>query len=276
MQVAVGESYFGPAPVTVRPNIVLEGEENNVESSVKKSQNKLWDHADRNEENRQLKKTENADCLKTAQKIAVIGITTAFTIVVAPIVSLVAIPIFACKSLIQWLEYKPLFNRTLFNGSRAIFGRVEGQDYTRWDGRVTSLIETDPKQQKRIHLINSIGVYIHCKGNQNLHAIDSPFQTQEDLNWLDQEFSQRKKQELLDSDLRMLRAFCKALIPIVGVFWAFFTETNIGGGFEIGCRRCTLAFFMREEHNDDKSYWEWRKAIDHHKKILANKLNQTV
>ena len=99
-----------------------------------------------------------------------------------------------------------------------------------------------------------------------MKAADSPFRTQEDLQWLNREFSRREKKDLLDSDLKMLRAFSKALIPIIGVIWVLFTELSSGGASEYGCRVCMMG---REAEN---THWGWITAIDFHKRSLEHRL----
>lgn len=73
----------------------------------------------------------------------------------------------------------------------------------------------------------------------------------------------RKKKDLLDSDLRMLRAFSKALIPIVGMIWVCSSETGIGGASVIGCTVCMMGGDSKNTH------WGWKEAIQFHQKNLA-------
>lgn len=77
---------------------------------------------------------------KTQEAIAIVIASTAalITIIVAPLLSILAIPYFACKALYKWVEYRPFYNDTLTNGSRERFGRVTGQDYTRWNGKAVN------------------------------------------------------------------------------------------------------------------------------------------
>jgi hypothetical protein len=75
----------------------------------------------------------------------------------------------------------------------------------------------------------------------------------------------------------MLRAFSKALIPIAGLIWVYFSELDIGGASEIGCRTCRMAFTAFMENGDDprKTHWEWREAITFHQRILSDKLSHS-
>lgn len=196
--------------------------------------------------------------------LALMGVGVAVT----PVISLVAVPIFALKALPQWVEHRSLYNRTLTNGSRAKFGRVEGQDYTRWDGKPITQINTNPTWQERMHEL--IGAYVHGQEDSEFErdpskqATNSPFHTQDDLNWLKREFTRREKKDSLDSDLKMLRAFSKALIPIAGVIWVLFSELSMGGACEMECRGCMMG---------GDTHWGWKKAINFHQNILSKKLS---
>lgn len=189
-------------------------------------------------------------------------------VAIAPVVSLVAIPIFAFKALPQWFEHRALYNRTLTNGSRAKFGRIEGQDYTRWDGKAISSVLTKPTWQERVH--EQLGLYFHGQEDdsfrKNEQITDNPFQSKDDLDWLNKEFIRREKKDLLDSDLRMIRAFAKALIPIVGFIWVLFTELSTGGASNLTCTVCEKGWNTSDKH------WEWRKAIKFHQARLSSKL----
>lgn len=219
-----------------------------------------------------VKMTKIVEGLKDAAAFTVAGVGAVVVVAVAPVVSLVAVPIFALKSLHQWVEHRSLYNRTLTDGSRAKFGRVEGQDYTRWDGKAVTQIKTNPTWQERMYEL--IDEYVHgqkdhsFKNVSSKQAVDNPFQTQDDLSWLKREFSRREKKDLLNSDLKMLRAFFKALIPIVGVIWVFFSETGMGGASEMGCRVCRLGMMGGKD-----THWGWRGAIKFHQKTISNKLS---
>ena len=78
---------------------------------------------------------------------------------VAPFVSAVAVPVFAIKAYLHWNEHRPLYNRTLTNLTREKFGRIAGQDYTRWDGKAVDQMNTKPTWAERMH--EAIGSYIH-------------------------------------------------------------------------------------------------------------------
>lgn len=212
--------------------------------------------------------------LTIAATLTVVGLGAIVVVAVAPLVSLVVAPIFALKALPEWIIHRSLYNRTLTDGSRAKLGRVEGQDYSRWDGKTVTQIQSNSTEQERMHEL--IGAYVHGKEDDSFktdsskQAVDSPFRTQEDLKWLKKEFSRREIKDLLDSDLKMLRAFSKALIPVVGAFWVLFSETDMGGASNLTCRVC-----MMGGSDSEDTHWKWREAIKFHQKILSNNLSHS-
>lgn len=190
--------------------------------------------------------------------------------VVVPAVSLVALPIFAFKSTKQWLEHRSLYNQTLDSrGFRVRFGRVEGQDYTRWDGKMSDQVrDSNELEQALLHdLLNKYahGGEIGFRTDQTKWPPDSAFATQKDLDWLAIEIVRKEKEELLDSDLKMLRLFAKLLIPVVGIFWALNSER----------RCCIIPRPIPKGRNRDKrqdTHWEAREAIRFHQQVLFAKL----
>lgn len=202
--------------------------------------------------------------LNDASRWIIVGLTALTVTVLAPIVSLVALPIFALKAIPNWIDHRNFYNRTLTNGRRAKFGRIEGQDYTRWNGKV--IIQAKTEQDRKHELM---GHYIH--GKKHFPSVEdvvihSPFETTEDLNWLKKEIVRKKKQDLLESDLKMLRVFSKALIPIAGPIWVLFSEAmQLGGASQMVCGVC-----MAGESMD--THWDWNEAINFHQKALSTKL----
>lgn len=221
--------------------------------------------------------TKIVDGLKEIAKftvtIPIIATGVVIGMAVAPLVSLVAVPLFALKALPRWIEHRSLYNRTLTHGSRAKFGRIEGQDYTRWDGKAMAQMNTPPTWQERMHEL--IGEDIHgqkdvsFETDPNKQAADNPFQTQDDLDWLKREFIRREKKDLLDSDLKMVRAFSKALIPIAGVIWVLSSELRVGGACQLECPVCATGDSSEDTH------WEWERAIRFHQKFLSDKLSKS-
>lgn len=200
--------------------------------------------------------------------ITVIGVAT-------PLVSLVAIPIFAIKSIPKFIDHKKLYNKTLTNGTRAKFGRVEGQDYTRWDGKKTFTKKNDfEKEHERIN------IYFHG-GTKNYYnnelPQDYPFKTIEDLNWLKREFKRREKKDLLDDNLTTIKAFSWALIPLVGIFVAIVVKLNECRISDCNvCKSCCMAY--EEEPLEEKKpkeeipHWKWHQAIKFHIKTVKENL----
>lgn len=200
------------------------------------------------------------DSLANAGKVAggIIVVSGASIIVcaLAPVVSLVALPIFALKALPNWIEHKSLYNSTLENGKRAKYGRIEGQDYTRWNGKAR--VKVVASEKDRLHeLLNS---YSH--GRMDKEKATTTFNTSEDFDWLKREYRRREAEDLLNDDLKMIRAFAKALIPVAGVLWVLNSETGLGGASSMGCTVCQMGGEL-----DDNSHWGWKEAITHHSSI---------
>ncbi len=196
---------------------------------------------------------------------AALAVAATVAVVVAPVVSLVAAPIFSIKALSKWIEHRSLYNRTLTNLSREKYGRVAGQDYTRWDGKAVDQVRTTADQMHEL-----MGDHVHGTKDDSFSRLlgqeDSPFKTEEDAEWLRHEFSRRETKELLDSDLRMLRAFSKAIIPVLGIIWVLCTETGPTGASQLGCSVC-----MRGGDSED-THWNWRNAIQFHQSNLQRRL----
>ncbi|MGL5264230.1 MAG: hypothetical protein ACRDAI_06645 [Candidatus Rhabdochlamydia sp.] len=204
---------------------------------------------------------------ETAIAITVLFIAALIATVVAPLLSVVAIPYFSIKSLCKWIEYRPLYNNTLTNGSREKFGRIAGQDYTRWDGKAVRQESLTLEQQQH----ELADAYIHGAEDPSFmknrdKVFDNPFSAKEDYLWLNREFTRREKKEPLDNDVRMLRAFSKALIPLVGWPWVLMTETSFGGASQIGCDVCMKGqLALKDRAWSKEAHWGWRKAITFHR-----------
>lgn len=96
--------------------------------------------------------------------------------------------------------------------------------------------------------------------------LNNAFSTNEDSLWLNREFTRREKKDLLDNDLRMLRAFAKALVPLVGPFWVLGTELSFGGAFQIGCSVCMMGQrALKDPSWEKKAHWRWKEAISFHR-----------
>lgn len=204
-------------------------------------------------------------------KIATAAIVAFAAVGLAPLVSVIAVPVFAAKALLHWNEHRSLYNRTLTDFGRAKFGRIGGQNYMRWDGKNFQQSIPNASQIDKIHEV--MGSYLHgspdakFRYDPSAETQDSPFKTPEDLAWLTREFQRKEKEDLLDNDLKMLRAFSKALIPIIGVIWVLYTEFSVGGASEMGCRGCLMG-----GPDAENAHWGWREAIRFHSKSLIRRL----
>lgn len=191
---------------------------------------------------------------------------TAFVLVslVSPLISLVALPILAVKTAKDYAEHKSLYKKTLTNQTRAPFGRVEGQDYTRWDGKEIKVL-SDDQMKKKLH--KELRYFSHgCVENgitrkqryeHDASPADCPFKTKEDLEWLKIELARVKKEKDFKWDKDYLCLFSEMLIPLVGVFLAYRT--------------------FRTLNNISKSAGEWKweqvQAINYHIEALQLKLD---
>lgn len=176
-----------------------------------------------------------------------------------PVIGLVALPIFAGKIIYYGIKYLYLSGRTITNQTK--FGRIQGQDYTKWNGKQIQNLNNNQTKNELIQ--NQVGNYLSGKdGMSFIEAlteknlpIETAFTNKKDLQWLDKEFERRKVKDLLDASLTTLQISCKALIPIIGIFWILKTmKLNVN----LDCKH---------------KYWHWTSAIDFHRKNLLKKLN---
>lgn len=195
-----------------------------------------------------------------------LGPVVVLAAIVTPIVSAIALPIFILKAIPHWITHNALYKETLYDGSRVKYGRIPGQDYTQWDGRATNREQTPQDLQHA-----QIGMYVHGKNTPPREADITfslyPFRTRDDVAWLGRELSWRKQKDLLDFDVKMIRAFSKGIIPIIGLIWILATETGTGGASEIGCRVCQIGDDIEYRH------WSLNEAITFHRDFLLKKLN---
>lgn len=244
------------------------------------------------------------EVVKIGIEVVKIGIIS----LAAPIVSLIAVPIIASRALLHQNQYHRLYDQTLTNGIRAKFGRIEGQNYTRWDGidhakpnknlkgTPNSIQKVQYKIQKNLYEIKIseerhyelrdelylVRAYAH--GNKDREFLNNsstylsmncPFQTQEDLNWLKKEFTRREKEDLLKSDLKLLRIFTKMIIPLHGIIsnrtCEVYEENSILAKMGVvGVRR---DINVHQPYWNENEHWHWKEAILFHEKILSAKLN---
>jgi hypothetical protein len=213
---------------------------------------------------------------RTAGVVAVGIVVVSAAMVLAPVVSLIAVPIFAVKSLIKWIDHSKAFKATLgTDQTRASFGRIKGQDYTKWDGKeIVAQVKLEPSKADLMHA--AVGKYMHGSQDRTFEedvydggSIETPFDSQEDMAWLKKEITRREKEELLDTDFKVLRASMKLLIPVVGFIWVAFSETAPGGASTLGCQTCMMSGL---DTKSKAKHWGWHSAISYHEKNYSNRV----
>jgi len=183
--------------------------------------------------------------------VGLVGAAAAVTLI--PVVSLVALPILGIKAAITKLQYNFLFNKTVTDCTRQPFGRIAGQDYTRWDGKSTNETQTE----KLIYKHGHEDMHVLQANIQAIDAADNPFKTIEDAKWLTLEAARREKLDSLMDQLDRIKLVAKCIIPIVGLVWVFpdlkwhpinYADTRF------------------------KEEWGWKAAITFHQESLARRL----
>jgi|GEM_PF-3093644 len=198
---------------------------------------------------------------KFGGQVAVLGalaVGVVVAIVVLPFISAVALPIFALKTLPKAISYWFAYKATLVNGQREKYGRREGENYTRWNGKIHLMM---PTRGSLIH--EKMGSFLHGKANHTFIqkkeiAGNSPFKTADAIGWLEREKIRVKSREQLEVDLTWLRAACKGLIPVAGFFMAS-AEIFKNTGSSLGCRGCN----SRVEESE-RLHWTQTQALDFH------------
>lgn len=152
------------------------------------------------------------ECCKVTGYLILMAVVYTVGIALVPAVSIVALPIFAIKAIPTWLKHRTLYAKTLTNGTRARFGRINGQDYTRTNGRVTQQDNSQLTEGDRFHL--SMGKF-PC-GKPDEPGRTPSFNTNEDYNWLQREFDRLPQEKLLVQDLTIVLAFACGLVPLIG------------------------------------------------------------
>lgn len=192
----------------------------------------------------------------------------------SPIVSVVALPIFSAMASYHWLK-STYYSWGHQNTEK--YGRIKGQDYTRWDGKSVRPLNKEQSKIERMHA--EIGEHLHGREDKNFIDIlrsntppfNYPFKTEEDLNWLNREVCRREAKDWLGTDLKMLRAFSKALIPFIGLLWVLKTEVLASdGACFIGCRVCMSGGMDAED-----KHWSWDDALTFHQKLLSISLHKS-
>lgn len=191
-------------------------------------------------------------CCKAAGHCALVLVAYTVCIALVPAVSIVALPIFAIKAIPTWLKHRTFYAKTLTNGTRAPFGRIAGQDYTRRNGRVTQQDNTQLTEGDRIHL--KMGKFL-CGGPDAPGKIPS-FNTNEDYDWLQKEYDRLPQEKLLDRDLKIVQAFACGLVPVIGPLLLLGTLMSPGGPSQ-ACPGCM-------DVGNAKPHWSKRRAVEFH------------
>lgn len=186
---------------------------------------------------------------------------------IAPLVSSIALPICIIVGFIYYIQHKILYNKTLTDGKREMFGRISDQDYTKWNGvKDKNKKELTPKERG----YNSRGYYRYGFDDKTLETLVNEsdkngiftFRTKDDLEWLKLESKRVKKQQSYERYFKISRAFGKALIPIIGVIWVSKTELDAGKAFDF------INIFGII--TPGSLYWKINQALDFHKIVSKN------
>jgi len=191
-----------------------------------------------------------------------IGLGLVTAVVLVPLISAIALPVLALKALPAALSYWEAYKATLVNDQRVKCGRREGEDYTRVDAHVVAV-----NRQSIIH--EEMGSFLHGQKNytfiRTLSSGTSTFQTTADKQWLQSEKLRVNSRAYLESDLKLLRASCKGLIPIAGVLLAG-TEILGATGSSMRCRGCAQG--MDDVEN---LHWSQHEALNFHIRSISGR-----
>ncbi len=193
------------------------------------------------------------DLGKSIAGCTVCFVVGAAAITIIPLVSVVALPILGIQAAIKKLQYNVLYNKTITDCTRQPFGRITGQDYTRWDGKATN----EPQTANELYKHGCDDMHALQANVQAIDAVDNPFKSIEDAKWLTLESARREKLDSLMDSLDKIKIVAKCIIPIVGLVWAFpdlkwhpvnYADTRF------------------------KEEWGWNAAINFHQESLARRL----
>jgi hypothetical protein len=166
---------------------------------------------------------------------------TTTALIISPLlclVSSVALPILSFISIWNYGRAKYYYYQTLTEcnkeKTREPFGRIKGQNY------------------------NEVCSYGRIERREVVHVENCAFKTMQDKKWLDNEYIRKEAEELLRSNLKMMRLFAKGLIPFIGALWIVHTEGKADGAL--------LEIFSCDV--DPRS--QWREAIDSHRNHLTS------
>ena len=197
------------------------------------------------------------DCARCCGCVGASSVAIIVGVSIAPVVAVVATPFLAIKTLFTHYRYHKFCKNAKVDSASRTFGRIAGQDYTRISG--TYLDEISNSNSNQIHA--SLGSYPKGKKSQE----PSPFQTQQDLDWLKTELLRRSKEGDLNFHLKLSRVFAKAIIPIAGVFWAV-SEVSSQAPSSMGCAGCMSGAMQ--------THWHWADALRYHIRDLEERLSR--
>ncbi|MBA3957619.1 MAG: hypothetical protein H0X51_04385 [Parachlamydiaceae bacterium] len=178
--------------------------------------------------------------------------------VVTPFVAVVALPIFAIKACLDIRAYKPLYKQTLdSNGKRIRFGRVEGQDYTKWNGKC----DNDDKLPIGSHGTSwdeGLSVTHGLRTYPTFTQEGNPFEGQDNIKWLENEKVRLEQKVRVDFSLKWLKASAKGLIPIIGFIWAAYEVNKVKQASRSGCNQCQY------DGRREALHWSRKDAVRFH------------
>jgi len=154
----------------------------------------------------------SSNILTIKEKVIVGGIG-----ILTPLISLVALPIFSCYYLYQWIKHSHLYKKTLDNqGFREEFGLRRDQDYTQYDGK--SIERTNSSLIVEFQKHRSMDSFPFQK--VDIARDDYPFTTKQDRAWLGHEMNRLKIAQEMKVTAHKIVTCLIALLPIFGLLLA--------------------------------------------------------
>ena len=164
-----------------------------------------------------------------------------------PLISAIALPIFAIIAIVNKIRYLRAYKATLTKGKRQPYGRVLGQDYTRWDG----LQKPNTNQVEK-------NIYIHGRPYLPSKALiqTTAFTTYEDKKWLDKEYDRLRIAEFQNRTWIMINISIRNLIPIYGL-------------------HLSQKFKIKEKERLNAKQWDCFEAVNYHKNLMPDTIIKT-
>lgn len=186
--------------------------------------------------------------LKNTASYIGLGIAAAIAGCIAPVVSLVALPIFAVKAAIVEIQLRKSPMK-----SEELHGRISGQDYSRWDGKLINTLQKVQKYSEKSFTRHFHG-FDDYSFMESETPVESAFKDLEDLKWLKRELVVLERNDLIGD----IRFHAKFLIPIIGFTWAICSDISV---------ETVVLKFSRARA------WSNKEALDFHIENLSKKLN---